>query len=282
MYIIFTLLFIIILLILKVNKIGFSSTKNKTALIFHVGNINVFQEIFNEYPRFFKSDIDKYITVNNETDKNAVLENSILKCNVFVVPNKGMDIGPFLNVVKHMKLRKLEYDYFVKIHTKTDKKWRDDMFLPMYTNVDKIINGEYINKPTIYGAKNYTFKHMPYNNEHISDIIERNYSKYHNLKSTDNLNRCTDNKFLAGTCFIFNKKYFKKLLKIKDFDYEINILEEGLIKNHKYTIPGNEEITYDQEVPGSIPIFVSRATHAWEYFFGKLTCFYNTEIIELI
>lgn len=225
--------------------------KNTIALIFHVGNIHVFYEIMNDYPRFFSSNIDIYITVNNNENKDIVL-NHFPNAYVKALPNKGMDIGPFLNTIQYIIEQNIEYDYYIKIHTKTDKNWRDEMLLPMSNNLDRITD-TFSYKPYVYGSKKWFDTRNNLNDFHINKILQRNYLEYQ-----DNFESCKHTGVIWGTCFIFNKAYFNELKKIKDFDYEQSILEEGYIVNSE-----------------------SRATHAWEYFVGIPLCFHNSEIITL-
>ena len=47
-----------------------------------------------------------------------LLTNAVPFADLFPVPNRGYDIGPFIEVLHHVNLS--DFDYFVKIHTKRD------------------------------------------------------------------------------------------------------------------------------------------------------------------
>ena len=99
-------LFILIILTLLIYLYFFKIEKykniNKIALIIHAGNIDVFKQIVNDYPDFFNNKIDLYISCNKKEDELTIKEmfpqSFILLCD-----NKGMDIGPFLLMIKYLK-----------------------------------------------------------------------------------------------------------------------------------------------------------------------------------
>ncbi len=62
---------------------------------------------------------DLFITINDESITKKLKESSI-KTNIYVVPNKGHDVAPFLYVLNKINLN--DYDYIIKIHTKNSKK----------------------------------------------------------------------------------------------------------------------------------------------------------------
>ena len=45
--------------------------------------------------------------------------------------NKGMDIYPFFCQIKYIIQNNIETDYILKIHTKTNDQWRNDLILPL-------------------------------------------------------------------------------------------------------------------------------------------------------
>ena len=215
---------------------------NKIAVILHVGNINVFKEIVKDYPKFFKFDL--YISCNNQNDYN-IIKNMFPKANINLFENKGMDIGPFLQMIK----LDLDYDFYIKLHTKSDKKWRKSLIDPIYN-----FNFDISNDIKMYGSKEQVKQGMvpTCNFKYLNDIIDRNYNYAFDCKK--------DMYFIGGTIFAFNRAYFNELKKIKDIDYEYSILESGYITNS---------------------INSPTKTHAWEYLFGYLIYLNNKNITLL-
>ena len=79
-------------------------------------------------------DYDLYVTM---VEKNADAEEKISRlfpnAHILIVPNKGYDVGPFIDVLNRVNLR--EYDYILKVHTKNTT----------LNNGDKI-NGRWISR----------------------------------------------------------------------------------------------------------------------------------------
>ena len=240
---------IIFILSLKSSLTKISDTyQNKIAVIMHVGNINIFREIVHDYPKFFTR-FDLFISCNTTEDKESILS-QFPNAHVTVYENRGMDIGPFL---KTIKIIPTDYDYYIKIHTKSDKKWRDTLLKNI--DIDFFLTKENSNEIELYGAKEKLVGGMvnPCDFTYIHDIINRNYST---IPFDCKKKMC----FIAGTIFVCNKAYIKELKKIKDIDYEYSILETGYVTQTKEDF---------------------KKTHSWEYFLGYIVYLHNTKIIEL-
>lgn len=269
-------LIIVVFLFIKHNKtstFGDSKYKNKIALIMHVGNIKVFKKIIVDYPNFFTNDaIDLYISCNSKTDFD-ILQEILPDAQIFQYENRGMDIGPFLLMIKHLIKINAKYDYYIKIHTKSDTKWRNLLIKPIYDNLDYFLS--YRSQGTnfsdsksvkMYGCYEYTYDgQFDMNYIPVMDIIRRNYPEYTEkfLEYCSGRNKYICKKspyFVAGTIFVFNDVYFDLFKKIVDLNHEYMILETGYIVN-------------DFNNP--------RKTHAWEYFFGYLVYLNNEKIITL-
>ena len=240
---------------------------DKIAVIMHVGNMKVFEEILIDYPNFFNnSQIDLYFSCNNiETLEN--LEKLFPESKVFKFENKGMDIGPFLLIIEYLIQNNADYKYYIKLHTKSIKHWRDELILPLYNKLNYVLNDNTPPKTVqLYGSeKRLLNEQFEMNYTPVLNIIGRNYKKYESKflkycsKIRDNNDDCELNpSFIAGTIFMFNNKYFDLFKEIKDIKYEYSILEPGYIINDK-----------------------PRNTHAWEYLFGYLVYLNNEKIITI-
>jgi hypothetical protein len=266
------LLFLIIFFVFFNNKNNYSEITeinyliNKLALILHVGNIDIFEIILSDYPNFFNNkQIDLYFTCNNQENYD-ILQKKFPESKVFKFENKGMDIGPFLLVIKYLIENNAEYNYYIKIHTKTDTSWRNLMIKPIYNQLDYFLNVNPKKDIELFGCKEFYFNgNFDINYSPVLEIIKRNYSEYTDkyLSYCSNKNKFNLNcdkslpYFIAGTIFVFNNKYFDLLKQIKDFNLEYNILETGYIINNKDN---------------------PRKTHAWEYLFGYLFYLDNKKI----
>jgi hypothetical protein len=243
-----------------------TTSGNKIALILHVGNYNVFEEIVSKYPRFFNNkSIDLYFTCNSKIIYEMLSKN-YSNAKIFLCENRGMDIGPFLTVLKYFINSNVHYNYYIKIHTKTDAKWRNEMIDPIYNHLSYFLNTKQ-NSIAFYGSKKWIMNgNFLINYKYVADIIDRNYpelkNKFLEYCTTNVTNFCKYEPpyFVAGTVFVFNDKYFDLLKNIKDLDFERNIMETGYSHN-------------DANNP--------RKTHAWEYLFGYLNTLTGNKIIEL-
>ena len=188
--ILFLFLLLLLLLLFK-EKFTNKSNVKKIAVILHVGNINIFKEIVNDYPNFFKFDL--YISCNNENDY-IIIKNMFPKATLFLFENKGMDIGPFLKIIKYIGY----YDFYIKLHTKSDKKWRDSLIKPIY---DYNYNYTSSNNIEMYGSKTQVKKGMvpTCNFKYLNDILSRNFDF--------NFNCNQDMYFIGGPIFEFNRVY---------------------------------------------------------------------------
>ena len=110
----------------------------KTAILFHVGNIDVFLKIYKNQPQFFKRNILIFITLHNK-DFISTINKYIPHAFFTVIENKGADIGGFLQnmklLIKHPNYNEIKCIYF--IHTKSNDDWRRDMLLPLTANYKK-------------------------------------------------------------------------------------------------------------------------------------------------
>jgi hypothetical protein len=273
-FIIILLILYLIIYLINTNKSisefskPFNLNNKEVAIILHVGNINILDKLIQYYPLFFNNDaFDYYITCNSESVKFEITKQIPLKSKVFVLENKGMDIGPFLFIIKYIKDNNLNnYDYYIKLHTKTDNNWRNSLIKPIYDNLNEIIKDDTNDIISMYGSEKYKLDiNILHNYDYVLDIIKRNYPEYISIFLSyckySNKNDCTKKPyFIGGTIFMFNKKYFDLISKIKDINYEISILEPGYSVN-------------DDKNP--------RKTHAWEYLFGYLVYLNNQSIIAL-
>jgi hypothetical protein len=160
----------------------------KTAILFHVGNIDVFLKIYKNNTRFFKRNILIFVTLHN---KDYIKTISQCIPNVFftIIENKGADIGGFLHNIKKLInnpcYKDIENIYF--IHTKTKDNWRRDLLSPLIKNYKKIESELENNKntPIIIGSDKYCYRNKGTNRNYIEDIFHRNKDNFNILLKKD-------------------------------------------------------------------------------------------------
>jgi len=186
----------------------------KFLILFQVGSIDIgcdiLEYIYNSissYNIFFicsvLEDLKPQVSI-----LTSLFEKYQLEYKIFFHPNKGMDIGPYLLQLDYICSNYLpnSFDQILKIHTKTDIKWRNEMldqiFQPLsssestYSSIynkwllplDKL-NIQHINKlceqftiPNIYYDE---LAPVDYNNLKLSDISLNFYSNYYNIEVKD-------------------------------------------------------------------------------------------------
>jgi len=156
----------------------------KTAILFHVGNIDVFTKIYKNQPAFFKRKALILITLHNK-DFITTISQYIPNAFFTIMENKGADIGGFIQNIKilinHSNYNDIENIYF--IHTKSNDDWRRDLLFPITTNYKKIESMLQSKKdtPIIVGCEKYCYRNKGVNRNYIKDIFNRNKDSFNML-----------------------------------------------------------------------------------------------------
>ena len=79
-------------------------------------------DLWNEYKSYFEKlnvEFDLIVTICENTNNiSQTIKNSYPDAKIIEVPNKGLDVGPFLLVMMYLKENNLDYSHIVKLHTK--------------------------------------------------------------------------------------------------------------------------------------------------------------------
>jgi hypothetical protein len=156
----------------------------KTAILFHVGNIDVFTKIYKNQPSFFKRKALILITLHNK-DFITTISQYIPNAFFTIMENKGADIGGFIQNIKilinHSNYNDIENIYF--IHTKSKDDWRRDLLFPITSNYKKIESMLQSKKdtPIIVGSEKYCYRNKGVNRNYIKDIFNRNKDSFNRL-----------------------------------------------------------------------------------------------------
>lgn len=140
--------------------------------------------------------------------------------------NQGMDIGGFFLLLDEVFKENLDYDFFIKLHTKKNKIWRD--ILTSFLNIP--INTLLRKYKALYSNTfHYSFEDQEQINNHKNMLF---LLKYFNLpKRSFN--------FAGGTMFIAHKDFIdffksKNLIEIKKFLTPNNIYQADGLLEHAY------------------------------------------------
>jgi lipopolysaccharide biosynthesis protein len=230
--------------------------KNKKhAIILHLFYIDLWAEMKSYIePILNRGDIDLYVSITEGSESIIPeLEKYVESC--FVLPNKGLDIGPFVYILNYIK--DLEYSTVTKIHTKKSlhhgqsiefgEKWRKSLIKSMIGDLN-IFNGcvNEINKNelTLIGSNEYyfNFENDKYNIPHHYSVIKEALNLLQiDITETpivDNLGNVESVKFgngnfIAGSMFITSHAYLKLLFKNSDM---INLYESLPDNYHRNSV----------------------------------------------
>jgi hypothetical protein len=220
-------------------------------------NDSITPEILDIISDIYKSiqDFDIFITIIDEKSEDLI-KNHIKNekwaeniKNIELFNNRGMDIGAFLWQIEKLNIKKDDYLCLLKLHTKTDKTWRDDMLRPFKQNIDKYIKNFRNNeKLGMIGSHNRLC-----NFEFDEIVITRSIE----FAVLNRLTTIEERKFIAGSVFMIRFNVIVDLLKEKNIDEFIKIC---------YT-----------EMP------IGRCEHNVPHSFERFLCYYtNTKKLKIV
>ena len=287
-------------------RVLYDCFKNKSENIFiiQIGNLTTFKKMIKYIDIISKVNENYIFTFVEDTENKKIinlLKKKLTNFTVLEVQNKGMDIGIFLISLLYLRDKKLKYKNLIKIHTKTDDRFREHV-------CDQLIGSEEIIKKNLklmdkseIGMLNGTItfdyqKNKSFFKNHL------NYLEYlisYFLNDTLDKNKL---EFAVGTFFIskfdvfniFNKNNIKILynklndentldinwykifyeLKNKNDDYIINHWK----KNKKKNYGNNLELQIKTKCSGMRDFMIE---HALERFFGYLNKYKNYIMLEI-
>lgn len=259
--------------------------------IFHCGNIDIFNEILEEFPKLGKMKL--LITYFNEKYENLIRNHEINLniLHIMKVDNKGTDIGPFLLSIQYLLENNFLYNKetkFLKIHTKSKKIWRN-LLIKDILNINNTkfnydipciyASSTYIydqNKPVNY----YSMKNLFLNNESLDenkflDYFDHYYDEFIDDKINDN------NKFQD---LIFNPKFYR------EYEVDLNGVNEYSLLNEHWNNFGKNEfhrksnVNYVRKWANKKSYFVAGTIFSfnlsWLNLFKKYNINYEYSILE--
>ena len=235
--------------------------KFELLILLQIGNINIGIEIIN---KIFKNYNTKYklliscikgLTINPLV---ILLKKYKLDYILFENINFGSDIQPFIQQLWYLYKNNYNVKYILKIHTKTDIKWRHmmiDIFLD--GNLDYLINIMNNNiQIGMLGQDKYKIKikHDLYCKKTLNKLYDTKL-KYVPI---------TEHEFIGGTVFLSRYDNLLSLFKEYDNNNYLVLLLKTLFKSTFY---------YD-----NILLFTNSVIHTFERYFGYLIYKNNKKI----
>lgn len=226
------------------------NTDKKIAVILHLYYLDLINEMLDYLDSLDNITFDLYVTLVKTTDNEIKInraQKTILSIypntQVFIIKNRGLDIGGFLHVADYMIKNDLQYDYLIKMHGKKSihtsniifgNNWRKEL-LNTILGSDKIVyqimrlmNNEQIG---LVGSKTW---HIKLNDPEIfrlghNALLIQNIVKIFKLKVS-----ISDVEFIAGS--MFWARYDTLITPLKNIDLTefINTLEAGACNDAKF------------------------------------------------
>ena len=291
----------------KYYNVLYENIEKKENIIFmiQVGKWETLEKMYHNLDTIGKIDANYIIAVvENDFDekKLEIIKNKLKNLVIIEVKNKGMDIGIFLLSLLYLRINNLNYDYLVKLHTKTDDRFREHV-------CEHLIGTEEIIKKNIDIFKNNLDIGMLNGtlifNYHKNKSFYNNHMEYleylSNLLLNDSIN-INDLEFAVGTFFYsrfnvfdtFNTNHIKLIYNmLNDFEsldknwYSIfynlknksdDFINEHYIKNKSKNYGNNLELQKKTQCSGMRDFMIE---HALERFFGYLNKKKKYKMVEV-
>lgn len=203
----------------------------KPLIILHLFYPDMWGE-FNEYFKKLDEEFDLIVTTTEgNTDISDEIKKSYPDCNIFVLPNKGLDIGPFLYVLKHLKENNLEYSHIVKVHSKKShynstglgKFWRDSLVKSIIGTPETFKNNlKLISTSNTYkmcGSQVW--------------LLSAGRNQHRTILNMLDIKKPVSS-FIGGTMFICDYKLLVDFFTIEQLDELYNMMPNGYIRDHSF------------------------------------------------
>lgn len=127
----------------------------KICVILHLFYIDSW-DYFLPYLKNIDTDIDLYVTITDGhsgqfTDIHDAIIGEFPEAFIYSLPNRGMDVAPFIYVMNDIFLRRRTYDVMIKLHSKKSlahsyelgERWRNQLTDALLGSLPKLQNGYY-------------------------------------------------------------------------------------------------------------------------------------------
>ena len=173
------------------------------SLLIQIGNYNTFAKMESYIKVFLDVNVNIYYTIVEEecTDINIKkLKQLTPNCTILKTKNMGMDIGLFIINLLYFRDKKINPKYILKLHTKTDDRFRNNVLNNLCKNKETILKNlklfENSNNGMITGTTIYIYEKNKHNyDNHINYLHYLSKQIFNNELNFKNL------EFAAGTFF---------------------------------------------------------------------------------
>lgn len=174
----------------------------KVCVILHLYYVDLWG-YFLPYLKRIDADIDLYVTITDGhsgffTDVHDAIMSEFPQSHIYSLPNRGMDVAPFLYVMNEISLAKKTYDVIIKLHSKKSlahsfelgERWRNQLTDALLGSLPKLQNN-YLSclnsNSKMVGSSAWIL------NEKVSGFEQQFFSENINF---------TDYEFVGGTMFM--------------------------------------------------------------------------------
>jgi len=125
----------------------------KVCVILHLYYVDLWG-YFLPYLKRIDTDIDLYVTITDGnsgqfTDIHDAIISEFPQAFIYSLPNRGMDVAPFIYVMNDIFLRRRTYDVMIKLHSKKSlahsyelgERWRNQLTDALLGSLPKLQNG---------------------------------------------------------------------------------------------------------------------------------------------
>lgn len=238
-------------------KLNFKISPKRIAILLHLYYVDLWNEV-DKYLNNMYEKFDLYVTLVDDVNYKLLLDTKSLilekypDANVFIIDNRGLDIGGFLYVLDYIISKNLSYDYLIKLHSKKSihsanihvgNEWR----LELYNSIlgsKKITEGiskilSLYNDIGMIGSKRW---HIT-TKEKRSDAYCQNFKVIENLIKEFNLKvNAKELEFIGGTMFWADFETIIKAFKKINLKKLRSRLKYGPHTDHK-----NSSVTHSIE-----------------------------------
>tara|TARA_R110000772_G_scaffold2410_4_gene8528 strand:- start:24283 stop:25287 length:1005 start_codon:yes stop_codon:yes gene_type:complete len=214
-------------------KLNINGVNFKVASICHIYYEDLLEDMINLNKNLYntKFDVDFYFTLtegsSNIGQKEWVikeLKRNFPNCQVYILPNKGLDIGPFFKVLE--KIYNIKYDYIFKTHTKKSLQtsgayfgniWRKDLLSILTPTKIEKINSLMESGVEMVGSSKWIIPSNKddLNIEGVPKLLKELHIENHGTR------------FVGGTMFCVKYSLIKKTFSLKQIKDYYNKMEEG-------------------------------------------------------
>lgn len=200
----------------------------KHCILLHLYYQDLWEEFKSKLEPILNNNVHLYVTITEDNTQYTDDIRSIAK-QVFLVENRGMDVGPF--IYAYDKVKDLQYASYLKLQSKKSlhspsigDKWRRDLYYPIVENyellIGKIKDCDY---PVMLGEYNYYYDMIREPKDSGNKIAAKPYLD----KAVEELKISDEGSFFAGTMFLTNSVYLETLFKDIDLQKFYNKFELG-------------------------------------------------------